>query len=195
MEPTSAGPAYLAVTKAEKTKIWKEQILNPSVFSWSPRTYSKLFPDQEAAVKQALKSRTLESAKVALEPTTFYLLSLYFTDKQWLNLFFATEEPSMQMGPQRKAYRLYGTLKIGAVKQDWHRMKLGMIGIDGWADYALEKCIRCPKGLCAECEVNDIKVYKQNRKCKKEYCSQCWYKYVCNMRGNEGQQNSQSQED
>ena len=111
MEPTSAGPAYLAVTKAEKTKIWKEQILNPSVFSWSPRTYSKLFPDREAAVKQALKVRTLESAKVALEPTTFYLLSLYFTDKQWLNLFFATEEPSMQMGPQRKAYRLYGTLK------------------------------------------------------------------------------------
>ena len=118
----------------------------------------------------------------ALESTTYYILTLYFTDEQWLNLFMATEEPLIKMGTLGKAYRLYGTLYISEVKQDWHRMKLCMIGIDGWADYALEKCIWCPKGLCAECEVNDIKVYKQNRKCKKEYCSQCWYKYVRNMR-------------
>ena len=194
MEPTSAGPAYLAVIKAEKTKLWHEKMLNPSVFSWSPRTYSKLFPDQEAAVKQALKCRTLESAKVALEPTTFYLLSLYFTDKQWLNLFLATEKPKIQMGPQRKAYRLYGTLYIREVKKDWHRIELCTIGIDAWADHALEKCVWYPKGLCAECKVNDVKVYKPKKQCKKDwYCSQCWYKYICYLWQAEGQHDGQAQ--
>ena len=194
MESTCARRAHLAVTKAEYTKIkGKEGRIDPSVFSFSPqKTYFKLFFSGNAALRQAFKSRTIESAQVAREDTTFCFLTLYFTDEQWLHLFFAA---LITMGPQRKAYRLYGTFKIGAVKQDWHRMKLCMIGIDGWADYALEKCIWCPKGLCAECEVNDIKVYKQNRKCKKEYCSQCWYTYVRNMWENEGQQNSQREED
>ena len=171
-------------------------MLNPSVFSWSPvETYFKLFPSQEAAVHQALKSRTFESAKAALESTTFYILTLYLTDEQWLNLFMATKEPLIRMGPQRKAYRLYGTLYISDVKQDWHRIELCTIGIDAWADHALEKCVWYPKGLCAECKVNNVKVYKSNGQCKKDwYCSQCWYKYVSNMREVEGQQNSQSQE-
>ena len=73
-------------------------------------------------------------------------------------------------------------------------MELSTIGNDAWADHAMEKCVWYPKGLCAECEVNNIKVYKPSRQCKKEYCSQCWYKYVRNMREAEGQQNSQSQE-
>ena len=181
MEPISAGPAYLAVTKAEKTKICKEQILNPSVFSWSPRTYSKLFPDQEAAVKQALKSRTLESAKVALEPTTFYFLSLYFTDKQWLNLFFATKEPLIRMGPKRKACRFYGTFNTSGVKHEWHSWEVCAIGIEAWADHALEKCVWYPKGLCAECKAKDVKVYKSKKQCKKDwYCSRCGYECIRN---------------
>ena len=170
MEPTCARRAHLAVTKAEYTKIMREQRLDPSVFSFSPQlTYFKLFPSQEAALRQAFKSRTIESAKVALESTTFYILTLYLTDEQWLNLFMATKEPLIRMGPQRKAYRLYGTLYISEVKQDWHRMKLCTIGIDGWADHALEKCVVYPKGLCAECKVNDVKVYKSKKQCKTDW--------------------------
>ena len=98
------------------------------------------------------------------------------------------------MGPKRKAYRLYGTLYISEVKQDWHRMKLCMIGIDAWADHALEKCVVCPKGLCAECKAKDVKVYKSKKQCKKDwYCSQCWYKYICYLWQAEGQHDGQTQ--
>ena len=83
MEPTCAYRAHLAVTKVEYTKIMREERLDPKVFDFSPQlTYFKLFPSQEAAVKQALKSRTFESAKGALETTTFYVLTLYLTDEQ-----------------------------------------------------------------------------------------------------------------
>ena len=154
-------------------------MLNPSVFSWSLVTYSKLFPSQEAAVHQALKSRTFESAKVALESTAFYILTLYLTDEQWLNLFMATKEPLIRMGPQRKAYRLYGTLYISDVKQDWHRIELCTIGIDAWADHALEKCVLYPEGQCAECKVKNVKVYKSMNQCTKDWCcSKCWHKYI-----------------
>ena len=112
MESTCARRAHLAVTKAEYTKIMREQMLDPSVFSFSPRlTYFKLFPSQEAALRQAFKSRTIESAKVALEDTTFCFFTLYLTDEQWLHLFFAEKEPLIKMGPKRKAYRFYGTFK------------------------------------------------------------------------------------
>ena len=87
------------------------------------------------------------------------------------------------MGPQHKAYRVHGTLDISEVKKDWDQIELCPIGIDGWADYALEKFVVSPEGLCAECKVKDVKVYKSKKQCKKDwYCSQCWYKYVRNMR-------------
>ena len=152
------------------------------MFSWSPvETYFKLFPSQEAAVHQALKSRTFESAKAALESTTFYILTLYLTDEQWLHLFFAIKEPLIRMGPKRKAYRFYGTLYTSGVKHEWHSWEVCAIGIEAWADHAPEKCVWYPKGLCAECKANDVKVYKPKFK-KEFYCSLCWYKYVCNMR-------------
>ena len=107
MESTCARRAHLAVTKAEYTKIKGEEgRIDPSVFSFSPQlTYFKLFPSQEAALRQAFKSRTTESAKVALEDTTFCFLTLYLTDEQWLHLFSATKGPLIRMGPKRKAYR------------------------------------------------------------------------------------------
>ena len=118
MESTCARRAHLAVTKAEYTKIMREQRLDPSVFSFSPQlTYLKLFPSQEAALRQAFKSRTIESAQVALEDTTFCFLTLYFTDEQWLHLFFAA---LITMGPKRKAYRFYGTFNTSVVKHEWH---------------------------------------------------------------------------
>ena len=100
MEATSTpSAAYLAVTADEAREIDALQVLKPSVFSYSPdQTYFKLFPSREAAVHQALKSRTLESAKSALEPTNWWILTLHPTDKQWLDLLMAIKE-TYQMGP------------------------------------------------------------------------------------------------
>ena len=185
MESTCARRAHLAVTKAEYTKIKGEEgRIDPSVFSFSPqKTYFKLFFSQEAALRQAFKSRTIESAQVALEDTTFCFLTLYFTDEQWLHLFFAA---LITMGPKRKAYRFYGTFNTSVVKHEWHSWEVCAIGIEAWADHALEKCDWHPKDLCAECKANDVKVYKPSDQCKKDfYCSLCWYKYVCNMREDE----------
>ena len=182
MESTCARRAHLAVTKAEYTKIkGKEGRIDPSVFSFSPqKTYFKLFFSGNAALRQAFKSRTIESALVALEDTTFCFLTLYFTNEQWLDLFFAA---LITMGPQRKACRFYGTFNTLVVRREWHSWEVCAIGIEVWADHALGKCVWYPKGLCAECKANDVKVYKPSDQCKKHfYCSLCWYKYVCNMR-------------
>ena len=180
MEAASTPCAYLAVTEAESQDIDRLQKLNPAVFSYSPvETYFKLFPSVGPAVHQALKSRTLESAKAAVKPTTWFVLTLHFTEKQWLNLWMATEEPYIIWGPRRQAYRVYGTLDISEVTKDWGQMKIGAIGIDGWKDHALEKAICDPGGQCAECKVRDVKVYKSRQPCKKDwYCSQCWHNYI-----------------
>ena len=168
------------------------------MFSWNPvKTCFKFSPSQEVAVHEALKSRTTESAKAALEFTTFYILTLHLTDKQWCDLFMAKEEPYiiMAMGCRGEVFHLYGTLCISEVTKDWHRTELCPTGIDGWADHALEKCVVYPKGLCAECKVKDVKVYKSKKQCKKDwYCSQCWYEYIRNTWKAEGQQDGQTQE-
>ena len=58
MESTCARRAHLAVTKVEYEKIMQERRLDPSVFSFSPQlTYFKLFLSQEAALREAFKSR------------------------------------------------------------------------------------------------------------------------------------------
>ena len=170
MEPTSSRCLHLAVTPAEYTKICGLQNLNPEVFSWKPvDKYFKLSSSQEAAVHQALKSRTTESAKAALEFTTFYTLTLHLTDKQWCDLFMAKEEPCiiMAMGRLGEVFHLYGTLCIREVTKDsdWNRMVLCPTGIDGWADHALEKCVVYPEGLCTECKAKDVKVYKPSDQC------------------------------
>ena len=143
MESTSSRCLHLAVTPAEYTKICGLQNLNPSVFSWQPvDNYLKISSSQEAAVHQALKSRTIESAKAALEFTTFYTLTLHLSDKQWCDLFMAEKEPYiiMAMGRLGQVFHLYGTLCIREVTKDsdWNRMVLCPTGIDRWADHALD---------------------------------------------------------
>ena len=198
MEPTSSRCLHLAVTPTEYTKICDLQNLNPEVFSWKPvDKYFKLSSSPEAAVHQALKARTIESAQAALEVTTFYILTLQCTDKQWCDLFMSEEEPYiiMAMGCRGEVFHLYGTLCISEVTKDWHITRLCLTGIDGWADHALEKCVVYPEGLCAECKAKDVKVYKSKKQCKKDwYCSQCWYKYICNLWKAEGQHDGQTQE-
>ena len=97
----------------------------------------------------------------------------------------------MVMGPQRKACRFYGTFNTLVVKHEWHSWEVCAIGIEAWADHALEKCVWHLKDLCEECKANDVKVYKPSYQCKKDfYCSLCWYKYVCNMREDEKRKRS-----
>ena len=198
MEPTSSRCLHLAVTPTEYTKICGLQNLNPSVFSWKPvDNYFKLSSSQEAAVHQALKSRTIESAKAALEFTTCYILTLHLTDKQWCDLCMAKKEPYiiMAMGCRGKVFHFYGTLCISEVTKDLHITRLCPTGIDRWADHALEQCVVCPEGLCAECGAKGVKVYKSKKQCKKDwYCSRCWYEYIRNTWKAEGQQDGQTQE-
>ena len=180
MEATSTPCAYLAVTAAEAEKISAEDVLTSSVFFYSPvLNYFKLFPSSEAAVLQALKSRTLESAKAALEPTKWFILTLHLTDKQWRHLWMATEEPWLRWGPRYKAWRVYGTLDIRNVAKAWDQVTISAIGIDAWKENALGKAIIYPAGQCAECKVRDVQVFKSKNQCKKDfYCSACWHKYI-----------------
>ena len=124
MEATSTPCAYLAVTAAEAGIINAVRSLTASVFAYSPvEKYFEFFPSSEAAVLQALKSRTLESAKAALEPTKWFILTLHLTDKQWLHIWMATEEPCLTWGPGYKAWRVYGTLDISKLDKAWDQTK------------------------------------------------------------------------
>ena len=181
MEATSTPCAYLAVTAAEAGKISALHVLTSSVFSYSPvPKYFKLFPSSEAAVLQALKSRTLESAKAALEPTTWFILNLHLTDKAVAQLFMNTEEPCLKHGPQGKGFRVYGTLDISKLDKAWDQMKKDALGIDAWKENALEKCLSDSAGQCAECKVEDEEVFKSKKPCEEWYCALCWHKYLLN---------------
>ena len=180
MEASTWYCAYLAFTPAEYKSITRPQELKPSVFSYrSKDKYFKLFPYKEVAFHQCLKSRTRKSANSALKLTTWWILTLHPTDKQWLDLLMAIKETYIRWGPKNQAYRVHGVLNISKLTRYWEEIELDMIGIDAWADHALEKCVLYPEGQCAECKVKNVKVYKSMNQCTKDwYCSKCWHKYI-----------------
>ena len=111
MEASTWYCAYLAFTPAEYKSITRQQELKPSVFSYrSKDKYFKLFPSKEVAVHQCLKSRTRKSANAALKLTTWWILTLHPTDKQWLDLLMAIKETYIRWGPKNQAYRVHGVL-------------------------------------------------------------------------------------
>ena len=99
---------YLAVTDVEKEKVHAWQVLKPSVFSHQPAsTFFKLFASSDIAVCEAMKQRTLQSAKAAAKPTTWFILNLHLTDKAVAQLFMNTEAPCLKHGPEGKGFRFF----------------------------------------------------------------------------------------
>ena len=172
---------YLAVTEVEKERIHAGQVLKPSVFSHCPAsTFFKLFRSSDAAVREAMKSRTLQSAKAAYEPTTWFILNLHLTDKAVAQLFMNTEAPCIKHGPEGKGFRFFGSLDIRELAKDWDETEKAALGIDAWKVNALAWCVSCPDGQCAECKVRDEEVFKSKSKnpCTAWYCVSCWYSYM-----------------
>ena len=170
---------YLAVTENERRRIDAFEVLKPSVFSYVPGrdigAFFELFRSPYAAVREAMKS-----AKDALEPTTWFILSLHFRDNAVAQLFMNTEEPCLKHGPQGKGFRVYGTLDISKLDKAWDQMKKDALGIDAWKENAIEKCLSYSAGQCAECKVEDEEVFKSKKPCEEWYCALCWHKYILN---------------
>ena len=134
---------YLAVTDVEKDTIQAKQVLNPSVFSDQPApTFFKLFASSDIAVCEAMKQRTLQSAKAVDKPTTWFILKLRLTHKAVAQLFMRKEAPCIEHGPpEGKGFRFFGELDISELAKEWDETENAALGIDGWKVYALAWCI------------------------------------------------------
>ena len=184
---------YLAVTENERRRIDAFEVLMPSVFSYVPGrdigAFFEFFRSPYAAVREAMKS-----AKVAREPTTWFILNLHLTDKAVAQLFMNTEEPCLKHGPQGKGFRVYGTLDISNVAKAWEQMTIDAIGIDAWKDNALKNCVFYLAGQCAECKVRDVQVFASHQQAAGWYCSACWRKYILGACKAAGKQDGECEE-
>ena len=173
---------YLAVTDVEKEKNHAGQVLKPSVFSHQlASTFFKFFASSDIAVCEAMKQRTLQSAKAAVKPTTWFILNLHLTDKAVAQLFMRKEAPCIEHGPpEGKGFRFFGELDIRELAKDWHETEKAALGIDGWKVNAVARCVSRPDGQCAECKIPYEEVFKSKSKnpCTEWYCASCWHSYM-----------------
>ena len=157
-------------------------------------------------MQSAIHKHTQQALRAATAPTSWYMLKLTFTDKQWLKLMLTNKsaEPSITSGPPGvwNEWHLRGDLPLHDVTKDWTQVTIGQISVDAFAEKQLAKRPKVAEATCGECGAEKTTIWigskGNHRRYKmpedddspKAYCASCWFKYMSNK--NDSKTNAES---
>ena len=173
--------AFIAMNECEVGRVELAGKLKPGCFDHKPDgRYFRLFPSEAAALQAALDTKTTQATQAATKPSTWFVLTIAFTEKQWLQLFLASEPgPSLSWGTGRKDWMVFGELDFGGLDLSWAKIMLGPVGLRSWAEKSLRSCNYKQFGACAGCQADDIPVWAPRKRSQaSHYCALCWHEFI-----------------
>ena len=189
--------AFIVLRESEAAQIQEGGVLSTKIFERAPsRSFIILLRSEEEAMQSAILKHTQvrHALHAVRQQTSWYMLKLTFTDKQWLKLMLTANksEPFIESRPREMSneWHLHGDLPLHDVNRDWTKITLGQISVDAFAEGQLAKRPRVAEATCGECGAEKVTVWLGSKgnhsrhkkpgesNSPKAFCAGCWFEYM-----------------
>ena len=188
--------AFIVLRESEAAQIQEGGVLSTKIFERAPsRSFIILLRSEEEAMQSAILKHTQvrHALHAVRQQTSWYMLKLTFTDKQWLKLMLTADssEPSIVRGPSGmwNEWHLSGDLPLHDVTKDWTQVTLAPVSVTSFAENQLAKRPKVAEATCGECGAEKMDVWLGSKgnhwrykkpgddNSPKAFCAACWFAY------------------
>lgn len=176
---------------ADEVQSWNSPMVSiePAWFGGkSCGNFVPLKSSPEQAIKAALEADVFfhTAAKAATEVTEWYILTLTLNPN---DLMQAWTTGVLHWSSHMSGIEWWTPLQADGIGElEWHRSKLGPIGLGSWSYTTCLKKLKLPSspaGLCGGCNKSDVPLWTATPKFAQiSYCAECWNDFIkCTWEG------------